>query len=196
MRYRVGDKVRVRKDLKVNQKYGDYYFTENMKKYEGKIVEIEKVRKDSTTYHIKEDEWSFYWNEEMLEPVITNFDKVKEELKIEDLECGGICGVINRMKGEKNCIDRTCEECRKWLKQPYKPKEILDEKEKEYLSAVIKPFRYKVLNITCKYSEREDKEYIMILLDNDHISLPYFKKDKMYKGMEIDKKYTLEDLGL
>lgn len=199
MKYNMGDKVRVREDLKIDKKYGNCCFVESMGKLCGKVVEIDKVfagQGSSIWYCIKEDEYKYSWTEEMFEPVITNFDKVKEELKIEDFACGEICCIINRMKGEKNCIGRTCEECRKWLKQPYKPKEILDEKEKEYLSAVIKPFRYKVLNIICKYSEREDKEYIMILLDNDHISLPYFKKDKMYKGMEIDKKYTLEDLGL
>lgn len=73
-------------------------------------------------------------------------------------------------------------------------KEILDEEEKEYLSAVIKPFRDKI-----EYIEKHgvDKEYIDICIRNDsRITFPYFKSGTMYKGMELNKKYTLEELGL
>ena len=82
-----------------------------------------------------------------------------------------------------------------WLEQEYEPK-ILDEKEKEYLSAVIKPFRKKV-----KYIEKRfwtpNLEYLGIRLkNNEFFAFPNFKKGKMYKGMEHDKYYTLEDLGL
>ena len=81
------------------------------------------------------------------------------------------------------------------------PKQILDEKEKEYLSAVIKPFRKhiitirKIRNYECEFIEiliyRTDKE-----ASCEVISFPYFNKGKMYKGMEINKEYTLKDLGL
>ena len=74
-------------------------------------------------------------------------------------------------------------------------KEILDEEEKEYLSNVIKPFRDKVEYIVKKIFENE--EYIKIVIKNDGcLSFPNFKKGTMYKGMEIEKKYTLEELGL
>lgn len=74
-------------------------------------------------------------------------------------------------------------------------KEILDEDEKEYLSAVIRPFRDRV-NYIAKKGVR--KEYIQIVLkkDNECFFLPYFEKDTMYKGMELNKKYTLKELGL
>lgn len=73
-------------------------------------------------------------------------------------------------------------------------KEILDEKEKEYLSNLIKPFKHKVEYITkvC-YS---GKHYINIDLSDEEICLPYFKKGTMYKGMEEEKEYTLEELNL
>lgn len=82
-----------------------------------------------------------------------------------------------------------------WLEEEYDPK-ILDEKEKEYLSAVIKPFRKKV-----KYIEKRfwtpNLEYLSIRLkNNEFFAFPNFKKGKMYKGMEHDKYYTLEELGL
>lgn len=86
-----------------------------------------------------------------------------------------------------------------------KPKpQILDEVEKCYLSAVIRPFRDRVLSIT-KYKSfsKENIEYINIRfssivtgLTHGNISLPYFQAGNMYKGMEVDKQYTLEELGL
>lgn len=74
---------------------------------------------------------------------------------------------------------------------------ILDKKEKEYLSAVIKPF--KIRCITKSETISDLSEFITICLDNDedeHITLPYFKKGTMYKGMKPDKNYTLKELGL
>ena len=79
------------------------------------------------------------------------------------------------------------------------PKPILDEKEKEYLSAVIKPFRNKVYAIA-KYDDGDDNYYIQIMMKQnvyfEYIDFPYFKKGTMYKGMELKKEYTVEELGL
>ena len=75
-----------------------------------------------------------------------------------------------------------------------KKEEILDDIEKEYLSAVIKPFRDRVKCIK-KYTNYE-KEFIDIWVNDETIELPYFKKNTMYKGMKQDKEYTLEELGL
>lgn len=72
-------------------------------------------------------------------------------------------------------------------------KEILDEKEKEYLSAVIKPFRDRIEYIK---KVKDIREYIAIYLKNERLNFPYFDKGTMYKGMELDKKYTLKELGL
>ena len=72
---------------------------------------------------------------------------------------------------------------------------ILDEKEKEYLSAVIKPFRDKVISISKKSANYG--EFIDILIDEaEDIYLPYFKPNSMYKGMKLYKDYTLKELGL
>lgn len=77
-------------------------------------------------------------------------------------------------------------------------KEILDEEEKKYLSALIKPFKNRVEYIIKKLSFcKSAAEYIVIELINDHyIMLPYFDKRTMYKGMELEKEYTLKELGL
>nr|DAJ21556.1 MAG TPA: hypothetical protein [Siphoviridae sp. ctWyD10] len=82
-----------------------------------------------------------------------------------------------------------------WLEQEYKPP-ILDDVEKAYLSAVIKPFRDRVKYIT-KYIYPAKEEYLLIVMYNgERMSFPTFKKETMYKGMKVYEEYTLEDLGL
>lgn len=87
--------------------------------------------------------------------------------------------------------------------------DILDKKEKEYLSAVIKPFRERVISIT-KHSSNKDLCFISIVIEPkkeikhmlfegemEEIFLPFFKKNSlMYQDLELDKKYTLEELEL
>ena len=78
---------------------------------------------------------------------------------------------------------------------------ILDEKERKYLSGVIRPFRDKVIGIYKYNSVLSDYEEIAIDTREDYNSnhmthLPPFKKGTMYKGMELNKEYTLEELGL
>ena len=81
-------------------------------------------------------------------------------------------------------------------------KPILDDIEKEYLSGVIKPFRNKLISITKLDSEEMNGyEYICIehrevCNDRYYINLPCFKKGTIYKGMETDKAYSMEDMGL
>ena len=82
-----------------------------------------------------------------------------------------------------------------WLEEEYKPA-ILTDKEEAYLSAVIKPFRDRVKYIT-KYIYPAKEEYLLIVMCNgERMSFPTFKKETMYKGMQVYKEYTLEELGL
>ena len=80
-------------------------------------------------------------------------------------------------------------------------KSILTKSEKEYLSAVIKPFRDRILYI--KKRETNQDEYIRVFLsyyagegEDEVILLPAFKKGTMYKGMKNEEEYTLEELEL
>ncbi len=83
-----------------------------------------------------------------------------------------------------------------WLEEEYKP-QILDDVEKAYLSAVIKPFRKDVECIVKFKRYSDEKEYIyMTIKRDDYCTLPIFKKGTMYKGMETNKRYTLKELGL
>ena len=76
---------------------------------------------------------------------------------------------------------------------------ILDEEERKYLSGVIRPFRDRIKYI--RKSRIYGQEYINVVYnskfkDDTNFCLPLFKKGSMYKGMELNKEYTLEDLGL
>lgn len=83
-----------------------------------------------------------------------------------------------------------------WLEQEYKPP-ILDDIEKAYLSAVIKPFRERIKYIRkINHSSVNNDQFLCIVLVNDRCGLPNFKKGTMYKGMEEDRDYTLKELGL
>ncbi len=75
--------------------------------------------------------------------------------------------------------------------------EILDKAERRYLRGIITPFKNKVMCIRKSKNLIETLEYIAIELKGDaSICLPYFEPNTMYEGMEIDKKYTLKELGL
>ena len=75
--------------------------------------------------------------------------------------------------------------------------EILDEVEKRYLTEVIKPFRKRIQFIQKKKEITEINPYIRIVCeDNDKLVFPYITDNSMYKGMEVNKKYTLKELGL
>lgn len=74
---------------------------------------------------------------------------------------------------------------------------LLTKEEKEYLEGVIRPFKDKVLYIKKINSFDTSDQRIGFRFNDDlFYSLPYFEKNKYYKSMEVDKKYTLKDLGL
>ena len=82
-----------------------------------------------------------------------------------------------------------------------KAKSILDDAEKRYLSNIIKPFRKHI--ITIRKIQNYKYEFIEIVIYSnvegvscEVISFPHFNKGKMYKGIEINKEYTLKELGL
>lgn len=72
-------------------------------------------------------------------------------------------------------------------------------KEREYLRAVIEPFRDKVEFI----AKRSTQKYEYIEISYHEINtfvgtacLPLFEENTMYKNMKINKEYTLDELGL
>lgn len=73
---------------------------------------------------------------------------------------------------------------------------ILDKIEKRYLENFLRPFKDRVVYVEKLNSYNQQKQYLFIHLDNnDNFALPFFKKNSMYKGMKLNKEYTLKELG-
>lgn len=183
-KFKVGDKVRLKNNLIVNKKYGYVNFLPTMKdnfKGIGTIEKIGKYENDTIAYTIKEGRMKLLYSGEMLELITENDNKkIASEL-------------INELIKKNNDIFKNLD-----VKYTIAEKKaILDNKEKEYLSNVIKPFRDNVISIKKISSHHLGKDYIVIdLYENDFANLPDFEKGTMYNGMELNMEYTLEELGL
>ena len=124
-----------------------------------------------------------------------NIEKYRDEL----LERVNVCNWYDYFNSDDDCV-QDCKSCEerfvKWLFEDSE-KTVLDEKEKEYLSAVIKPFRNRVTSVRKWYNGIDYR--IIIALDNNEnlCQLPRFPfGSEMYMGMDINKCYTLQELGL
>lgn len=221
MKFKVGDKVKIRKDF---SKTKSYKITPvlNMEKYKSKIAEIQRISTGGN-YNLDIDNMEWYWSDDMLEPYETkesNFNKL-------DLKNGDIVKYRNGLKkivsGDKlwenddlftplryytedlKDVDGEEEYDIVKVERPVqyetvfeRKEEILNETEKRYLASVIKPFKNKIETIekTIKIDDSSLCYLIMLLKNNDMANLPNFKKNSMYKGMEVNKKYSLKELGL
>ena len=136
----------------------------------------------------------------------TNLQHYKEDLKeIVKFNFNNPRGVIRKIRETSGYQIKVeiggcaTDEILEWMSLPYK-EPILDDKERKYLSAVIKPYRNKVTFIAKSKDSYEAKYFISIVVKGNYgreaIHLPWFKENTMYKGMELSKKYTVEELGL
>lgn len=88
-----------------------------------------------------------------------------------------------------------------WMTQPYR-EPILNGEEAEYLFQVIDPFRdmvesiYKCIRNKNDYVIRVDLKFDKSELYRKSISFPLIEGKLMYRGMETNKFYSLEELGL
>lgn len=209
MKFKVGDKVRLMKNSSATHgfKVGEIY----------KIVDISNK---GDRYPIKitnQKIYGFVNNkhiQKMSEQCYTYKDLKKSPIGTKVTFENGSVLVKTREGRFENYIDHTYIEYLKKLednshgkiikiekpeyKTVYEYKlEVLDEVEKRYLRGVIRPFRDKVAYIEKYHDMSEKLEFINIAIkSNSDLDLPYFKKNSMYKGMKLRKKYTLEELGL
>jgi hypothetical protein len=128
-----------------------------------------------------------------------NIEKYKD-IVLKNLDACRIDERLPRKFINGYCNGFNCEGCGervlKWLLEEAK-EPVLDDVEKEYLSAGIKPFRKKISCIRKSKDPRKGKNYIKIeFCDGDRMFFPNLSNDEMYKGMELDRNYTLEELGL
>lgn len=129
MKYKVGDKVKVRSDLKCEEYYGGAPFTSEMNRFKGMEFTIARVN-NGGYYEVLETLYNF--TNEMLEPV--------EEMSAEELVkiIGNICEVHNEcekcplleVRGEEYCMigigknaDKTLKIAEQW-KEDHEKKPI------------------------------------------------------------------------
>ena len=129
--------------------------------------------------------------------VKTNFDLVKDRSVVMDGDGSTTMPykIFPTVKEFVDFLNLTVEE------------KILDEDEKRYIKNIVRPFWKKVLYVLKERAYNDDSlEYINIVYREDnnndddlfaeHLCFPYFTTLSMYKNMEVNKKYTLEDLGI
>ena len=219
MEFKVGDTVKIRKDFSKTKSYKIAPVL-NMEKYKGKIAEIQRISTEGN-YNLDIDNMEWYWSDDMLEPYETkesNFNKL--DLKNGDIVTkrngekrtlvGKYLHKVNRaspltyytedLKDAGGLKEHDIIKVERPVKYEIvfeREEEILDEIEKRYLTEVIRPFRKRIQFIQKKKEITEINPYIRIVCeDNDKLVFPYITDNSMYKGMEVNKKYTLKELGL
>lgn len=169
--YKVGDKV-----LLTNKRPGFWNIEGEMDKYLNSIVTISRILPGGQIFEIKEDNTPWKWN--------FRFDEIVKKINDKHFKSypNNYTGILNIENG------RVIEE---------QKKEVLDETEKKYLEAVLKPFKDKVTDIRKKKAINGDY-FIYVNIDCvDFLTFPNFPQNsKMYVGIELGKKYTLKELGL
>lgn len=202
MKFKVGDKVKV-----IAKKHGHGF---NI----GEIVKIEEISdrdykcsslEKNELWWMGEDEFTKvkFIKSDLKDGDIVTYRDGRKKIVFEDKFYGSNHFVLLKYYTEDlKDIDGEEENDIVKVERPVKyetvfeREEVLDETEKKYLARVIKPFRHKIKSIM-KRSEYGSLCYIKICLKNgDNAYLPCFKENSMYKGMEPNREYTLEELGL
>ena len=122
MKYKIGDKVRVRKDLVPDTYYGGVCYVDYMDGFKGKECIITDM--DGISYQM--DNFNFWWTDEMLEPVddlleyaLEKLGMTKEELENEmnrdeeDIaKAMEIVRLNNEVEAYCNLFNASCEGCK------------------------------------------------------------------------------------
>ena len=131
-----------------------------------------------------------------------NIEKYKDTV----LDNMNICDIDTLLRGKCTkeyrafCEGFNCEGCKerflKWLLEECK-EPVLDEVEREYLSSVIKPFKKRVTSVRKWFNGIDYRIIISLDHGGNLCQLPRFPlSSEMYKGMDSNKWYTLQELGL
>ena len=207
MKFKVGDKVRFVKST--------IFHTDDVKI--GETYKIIEIAGHDVRYQVENKEW---FKEEELERVDYTYEDLKKsplgtKLTFED---GKVLIKTEENRFENRINVTYIEEINNHFKDKilgkiikieeptyttvYEAnKEILDEAEKRYLKQVIRPYK-DVKSIQKYIFSNKRLAKIQIWVPDIRgtgcwsIDLPPFKKDTMYKNMEDNKDYTLEELGL
>ena len=98
MKYKVGDKVRIKENLKENEAYGYRTVVTEMLGYQGKVATIKELYKGAYILDIDNAEWE--WTDEMLEDVET--DETEKDIVTLTIKEGELTvGIIGSPKYER-----------------------------------------------------------------------------------------------
>ena len=78
MRFKVGDKVKVKDNLKINTSYGNLCYVRSMEKYANGIFEIKSINKDFGSYTLSIPAPYDTWTDEMLDPIVEDSAKTQK----------------------------------------------------------------------------------------------------------------------
>lgn len=209
MKFKVGDKVRVIKCsidgercknlnkvstiTEIDERNGQYpYVLRGTAEYFGEM-ELELLERQFTKSDLKDGDIVTYRNGDKRTVVDENLIN----------SCGYISKKLSQYTNELKdtvigkSLDIVKVERPVKYETVFEREEVLDETEKKYLAEVIRPFRKRIQFIQKKKEITEINPYIRIVCeDNDKLVFPYITDNSMYKGMEVNKKYTLKELGL
>ena len=133
-----------------------------------------------------------------------NIEKYKDEIKRKIKEKSTLDCAIADLRGN------ACDECFRctncglksldWLLEEYEEPSILTNKEKIIIKNILKafePFGKEVSYITKEYWDYgENCCFLNFKYGDDNFGTLTFNQNKLFKGMEINKCYTLGGLGL
>lgn len=137
MKYKVGDKVKVRSDLQDGEIYGCYNFSEGMEKYKGKNVTISFAL--DGCYDIEEDRGKYTWTDKMFEGLVEEELTAKETIRLRAEMCANTycsecrSGKCNNGEGINCCEfsqkypERVIEILKQWKKE-HEKKEVETER--------------------------------------------------------------------
>lgn len=197
MKYKVGDKVKVVNDWKCDYvKKGEIYTVLEVNDYKINDYGNIRINNKNKTY--------FYDKNLFIKYIFTKADLKDNHIVVYKGGLKKLWGDITYKEEYKENLTHndyesfSINEVWEFNKLVWKREEqVLDEVEKKYLSDLIRPFRDKVRYIRLINYVNTIKQFISIEIKGDSsIYFPLFKKGTMYKGMEVDKNYSLEDLGL
>lgn len=191
MKYKVGDRVRIRKDLMIFERYGKQTFVEQMEKYKGMPATISEVFSD--TYYIKEDKGeNWNWTDEMFEGLVKDELTAEEAIRLKIEMCEKMSCSDCRMGKSNNNMGISCNELQK--KHPERAAKILKQWKKDHEKKEVETEFVYLIRImeeeddssTCiyTYEVKEDKDDIDEKMDE--LVKQYYEENsgKIYAKLE------------
>lgn len=184
MKYKVGDKVRVREDLSIDERYGLLYAIDEMIKKKKKTVTIAYVY--DGYYRIEED--IFMWSDEMFEGLEDDELTVEEAIRIlggmcKDFSCCE-CPIYELIEDEGSCDIFRAE-------NPDKVVEILKQQKKNHEKKEIKTEIVDLIKVMKEVCDDETCIYAYeIDVNNEDINDKMRELVKEYSGEQDSKIYA------